>query len=87
MCSARRNYKRKCNKVRASGLLTVFLCLFPTVAFAARPLPTDDAWTLEQGKFQIEIGFDGIRQENHDREYSPSLTVTYSLSQRMQGWR
>ncbi|MEW6377316.1 MAG: hypothetical protein AB1502_16185 [Thermodesulfobacteriota bacterium] len=47
--------------------------------FAARPLTTDDAWTMGKGQFQVETGFDASRQDNHDREYSPSLTLTYGL--------
>jgi cobalt/nickel transport protein len=50
---------------------------------AARPLTTDDAWTVEKGEFQLEVGFDALRQDTHDREYSPSLTLTYGLLERM----
>jgi hypothetical protein len=52
---------------------------FSSSAFAARPLTTDDAGTVEKGKFQMETGFDFTRQDNHDREYTPSLTLTYGL--------
>jgi hypothetical protein len=47
--------------------------------FAVRPLTTDDAWTVEKDRFQVETGFDVSRQDNHGREYSPSLTLTYGL--------
>jgi hypothetical protein len=47
------------------------------------PLTTDDAWTVEKGEFQVETGFDGARQDNHDREFSPSLTLSYGLLERM----
>jgi cobalt/nickel transport protein len=50
---------------------------------AARPLTTDDAWTIEKSEFQLEAGFDALRQDNHDREYSPSLTLSYGLLKRM----
>ncbi len=68
-----------------------FLVLFfhVTYLFAARPLTTDDAWTVEKGQFQLESGFDATRQDNHDRELSPSLTLSYGLSERMDlgvGW-
>jgi len=62
-------------------LLPVFL--FSTSAFAARPLTTDDTGTVERGKFQLETGFDFARQENHDRELSPSMTLSYGLFERM----
>ena len=57
--------------------------LFSTSVFAARPLTTDDAYTVEKGKFQLETGFDFARQDNHDREFSPSMTLTYGLFERM----
>ena len=59
----------------------IFFSSMPT--YAARPLTTDDAWTVEKGEFQLEAGFDVLRQDNHDREYSPSITLTYGLLERM----
>lgn len=56
---------------------------FSSSAFAARPLTTDDAWTVEKGEFQLEIGFDAVHEHNHDREYVPSLILTYGLLDRM----
>lgn len=58
-----------------------FLCL--RNGFAGRPLSTDDAWTVEKGQFQLETGFDLARQDNHDREISPSLTLSYGLLEKM----
>ena len=52
-------------------------------AFATRPLTTDDVWTVEKGEFQLETGLDVARQDNHDIEIRPSLTLTYGLSERM----
>jgi len=46
-------------------LLMFFSCLisFSSITtYAARPLTTDDAWTAERGKFQLELGFDAVRQ-------------------------
>lgn len=66
------------------GLVLPFLLLlFPSSTFAARPLTTDDAYTVKEGEFQVEAGFDFARQDNHDKEYSPSLTLTYGLFERM----
>ena len=67
----------------------LFICFSSLISFssvttyAARPLTTDDAWTVEKGEFQLEVGFDALRQDNHDREYSPSLTFTYGLLERI----
>jgi len=59
------------------------LLLFSSSAFAAMPLTTDDAYTVEKGMFQLEVGFDAARQDNHDKEFSPFVTLTYGLFERM----
>jgi hypothetical protein len=59
------------------------LLFFTSSAFAGRPLTTDDAGTVEKGTFQLEVGLDAARQDNHDRKSSPSLTLTYGLFERM----
>lgn len=59
------------------------LILTSPFLYAARPLTTDDAWTVEKGKFQLEAGFDATRQDNHDRELGPSVTLSYGLFERM----
>ncbi len=64
-------------------ILTAIQFLVISYAFAGRPLSTDDAWTVEKGSFQLEMGFDAVRPRNHDQEYSPSLTLTYGLLDRM----
>jgi len=64
-------------------LLIFLISLFSTSVFAARPLTTDDTGTVEKGKFQLEPGFDFTRQDNHDRELNPSMTLTYGLFERM----
>jgi cobalt/nickel transport protein len=63
--------------------LSSILSLYSIPAYAARPLNTDDAWTVEKGTFQLEVGFDTLRQDNHDGEFGPSLTLTYGLLERM----
>jgi len=57
----------------------ILSCCFSSPALALRPLTTDDAYTVEKGAFQLEAGFDATRQDNHDREYNPSLTFAYGL--------
>ncbi len=63
--------------------LPFLLLLFPPYTFAARPLTTEDTGTVEKGEFQLETGFDFARQENHDKEFGPSMTLTYGLLSRM----
>ena len=65
-------------------ILALWLIPFSSCSvFAARPLTTDDAYTVEEGKFQVETGIDFARQDNHDKELVPSLTLTYGLLERM----
>jgi hypothetical protein len=64
-------------------LIPLIQILYLSHASAGRPLSTDDAFTVEKGKFQIEMGFDVTRQDNHDREISPSMTLSYGLLERM----
>jgi hypothetical protein len=75
--------RRSTTKALLLIAFTLFIFLFSTAAFAGRPLTTDDAYTVEKGKFQVEGGFDFTRQDNHDKEYFPSLTLTYGLFERM----
>jgi hypothetical protein len=63
--------------------LISYTVLLSTSGFAGMPLTTDDAYTVEKGKFQLEIGFDYARQDNHDKEFGPSVTLTYGLLERM----
>jgi hypothetical protein len=66
--------------------LIFVICLIPiltSAVYAARPLTTDDACTVEKGKFQLETGFDFARQDNHDKEFFPSVTLSYGLFERM----
>jgi hypothetical protein len=54
-------------------------------ALALRPLATDDAWTVDKGKVQAEFGLDYARLDNRDREASPSLTLSYGVTEWMEG--
>jgi hypothetical protein len=64
-------------------VLIIFAVLVSRPALAAMPLTTDDAYTVEKGIFQLEAAMDFIRQENHDKELSPSVILTYGLFERM----
>jgi cobalt/nickel transport protein len=73
-------------KSNPQKILFLFLALsfvLQTSVFAARPLTTDDAWTVEKGYFQLETGSDGAREDNHDKEYSPSATLTYGFLEQL----
>ena len=55
------------------GAAIVFCLAFllPGWGFAARPLFTEDAETIEKGSAKIEIAFDHARDENRDKYYLP----------------
>lgn len=61
------------------GVALMILVSFSSWAWGIRPLSTDDAGTVEKGKFQIETGLDIGREENHDREIAPLMTFSYGL--------
>lgn len=63
--------------------ISSFIFFPSTFAHAARPLTTEDAYTVEKGAFQLETAFDFARQDNHDKEYAPSMILTYGLFERM----
>jgi hypothetical protein len=65
------------------AVIAIVQLLFLSHVYAGRPLSTDDAWTVEKGKFQLETGFDFTRQDNHDKEISPSLVLSYGLLEDM----
>jgi hypothetical protein len=60
--------------------LSVLVTIFSSgLAFAARPLTTDDASTVAKRKFQLETGLDLVREGNQDTLISPSVVLTYGL--------
>jgi hypothetical protein len=81
----RNNIGGSLSSIKALPLVALMVCtfLFPATLFAARPLTTDDVYTVERGIFQMETGIDFIRQSNDDRELTPTLTLTYGLLERM----
>ncbi len=62
------------------GALLCLFWLFPPVPlFAARPLFTEDAGTLEKGALGLELAFDYYRHESQDEDYIPSAQLKYGL--------
>jgi len=67
------------------GALLYALCLFPSVPlFAARPLFTEDTETVEKGSFEMELGFDYLREDNRDTNYIPSMQLKYGPLEKME---
>jgi hypothetical protein len=55
------------------------LILGASAALAARPLLTEDTETVAKGQFEIELGFDYVRDDNRDQYYIPSTQLKYGL--------
>ena len=51
--------------------------MFPSLSFAARPLSTNDAGTVEKGTFEVEYGIEYT--DGFDNETTMSLAVTRGL--------
>jgi hypothetical protein len=77
------SYQKKKSLFGVVLVLPSLLLLFTSSTFAARPLTTEDTGTVEKGAFQLETGFDFARQENYDKEFASSMTLTYGLLSRM----
>ncbi len=56
----------------------------PLPAFAARPLLTEDSGTVDKGAFELELGFDYLRDHNRDQFYIPSAQLKYGPMEKME---
>lgn len=50
-----------------------FFLIFSTYIFAGRPLKTDDAETVEKGKFELEVGYDFMKNDTNSQQVYISL--------------
>lgn len=64
------------------GIISILFFGFSKFLFAGRPLTTDDAYTVEKGKFELEIGYDII--ENDDR--TKNQEIGFSLKAGLTSW-
>jgi len=60
--------------------LTVILVLLALPAFAARPLDTDDAGTVEKGKYETEVSFDYCQYRPDGVCHSPGFGLKHGLT-------
>jgi hypothetical protein len=73
----------KKNRFWLPFLLT--LCLgMPSSLFAARPLLTEDTETVKKGSFELELGFDFLREDNRDKSYLPYIQLKYGPTEKME---
>jgi len=62
-------------------LISAFAIINPLIAFAARPLSTSDAGTVDEKHLEIESGFEYVKQR--DEEYNLSFVLTYGIAQNL----
>ncbi|MBU0951776.1 MAG: TonB-dependent receptor [Elusimicrobia bacterium] len=59
------------------------LLLFNSILFAAHPLATDDAGTVDVAKHEMEVGYDNSKVGNDLRNISSGLSLKQGLTERM----
>jgi len=59
-------------------VLFILFTAFSQEAFAARPLSTDDAGTVDRGRFEAEFGFEYA--DDTDKEHNSAMALTFGLA-------
>lgn len=62
-------------------ILIMLILIFRKPIFAVRPLSTDDAWTVEEGNFELEIGYNFIKS-NDSSESGIAIQLKHGLTKR-----
>ena len=74
--------------MKKNHILTVFIfsfiiLLISNLAYAFRPLSTEDTGIPEKGKLELETGFTYTRESNESNNYNFSLVSVYGLLENM----
>lgn len=67
--------------MRFKVLMFTFLLAVP--AFAAHPLSTDDAGTVEMNKFELETGFDNCKDSSNLRSSACGFSIKHGISEKV----
>jgi hypothetical protein len=79
----KRNKRLKVGSYYLLGGVLSFV-IFPWLqAEAARPLATDDAGTVERGAFELEMGYDFSKDEDHTQNQSLGISLKYGVIERL----
>lgn len=73
------------SKILIVGILTTLIFYWTTTSllFAARPLSTDDAETVNQAKSELEVGFETCKKSDEPRECTCGLSFTHGITEKM----
>lgn len=84
MKKSKKGYKRFA-VINYSLLLSVLglVLLAGSHTKAARPLTTDDAGIVEDGAFELEMGYDLSRDEDHTQNQTLGISIKHGLIQRL----
>lgn len=63
--------------------LSIWLLCMALPVLAARPLDTDDAGTVEKGKFETELSFDYCQHRFDGKGQSPAMAIKHGLTDRL----
>ncbi len=68
--------------MKRSGLAVFIISIFffSPFLFAGRPLTTDDAETVEKGKFELEIGYDWIKNSDNTKNQEMGISLKGGLT-------
>jgi hypothetical protein len=69
--------------MKRTKIIIALLLIGPFQAWAARPLDTDDAGTVEKGKIETEISFDYCRYRPEGNCQSPAFSIKHGLIDRL----
>ncbi|MFN4226705.1 MAG: hypothetical protein ACK4F0_00995 [Candidatus Ratteibacteria bacterium] len=68
---------KRCEKI---GGFLIFFFVFSSLLYAGRPLTTDDAYTVEKGKFELEIGYDFTENNDKTKNQEIGISLKYGLT-------
>lgn len=72
--------KKSIIRISVSFYVVFFIC---STLFAARPLSTDDAGTVEQGKYELEFGYNACKKTDEPKEQTCELSFKHGITEKM----
>lgn len=70
-------------KILIFVLINFILISFISYSFASRPLSTDDAGTVEMGKYELEFGYDNCKLSDCSKYTNLTVSIKHGLTEKM----